>query len=661
VVQIDAVVTKDDKHVTDLKAEDFEILEDGKPQTITNFSFISLVPKINERDVNAKDTSPTKASDAPPTVPTKLRAEDPHRTIAIVVDDMGISFESMGRVRKQLQRFVEQEMRPDDLVAIIRTGGEVGALQQFTTDKRLLLRAIQNVRWNLCSRAGISVVPGLDLASPSLCSNPSQPLGSTIDALRFILQGMRKMAGRKSMVILSDDLPVDNPDETLPRGPVRAILPSDEGASESDASPESKYGNEAAFQSVAELAIRSSVVIYGADTSGLTPLSLPPPDPARVNLRPTGSQPFDTLRTMYPRFDRSAGLDLLTRRTGGFAVKNSNDFGLKKFSRDQEGYYLIGYRPATETFNRRFHSIKVRVKRPGLKVRTRSGFYGMTDEDAWPIQYTERDQMNIALMSPFGASGIEVHLTALFADLPQGGSVIRSLIHFPVGGLTFVEQPDGWHKATLNLSCIVFGDNGRVVQNRGETREIRLQGKDLEQVKGEGLIYQYDVPIKRPGAYQFRVAVRDAGSARIGTAREFIDVPELKKHQLVLSGLTLSTSSNDPTPSRSNLSSSAVRRFRIGTDLLFGYVIYNGRLDKGANLSAQTKIFREGKAVYVGQPKLIDVGGQNDMARINAGGGVQLATLDPGEYLLQIIVTDTTANEKKPRTATQWIEFEIVK
>jgi len=668
VVQIDAVVTKDGKQVTDLKAEDFEIFEDKKPQKITNFSYVSNISRSSE---NVVTTSPNKDRNAAPIAPVVVRAGDPHRTMAIVVDDLGIAFESIGRVRNQLRKFVEQDMRPNDLVAIIRTGGEVGALQQFTTDKRLLLRAIENLRWNISSRLGVSVLPpvGLDI-DPPLSSNIQYPIMDTLRAIRFILNGMREMPGRKSMLLLSDSLPVESEVLSLPSTPIRAAIPS-EDRSESDPWPTEMYGNNLALQRVAELAIRASVVIYAANTAGLLPTGITAADNFNVNLRPTGSQPFNTLSMRsHILQNASSGLDVLTRRTGGFLTKNSNNFGIKRVAEDQNGYYLIGYRPASETFNRRFHNIKVRVKRSGLSVRTRSGFFGMTDEDAMPIQYTARDQIALALMSPFGASDIEVHLSAVFANLPQRGSLIRSLIHFPASAITFTNEPDGWHKAILNLSCIVFGDNGGVVQQLSETREVRLRAESFDQIIRDGLTYQYDVPLKKHGSYQFRVAVRDAGSARIGTAREFIDVPELKKNQMVLSGITLSGyadskgSANDAPLAFNQLSNPALRRFKSGTNLLFGYAIYNARVDKQANipnLSTQTKIFRDGNVVYEGPLKPIDVAAQKDMDRIAAGGGVQLGTaLEPGEYLLQVMVTEPSVKEKR-RTATRWIDFEIVK
>ncbi|HSK62812.1 MAG TPA: VWA domain-containing protein, partial [Pyrinomonadaceae bacterium] len=133
-VQVDVVVTKDGKQISDLKAEDFEILEDGRRRQITNFAYIS---------VNRASTTPPSATDTNTVLPVK--PPQPHevrRTVAIVVDDLGMSFQSMANLRQYLRKFVSESLGPNDLVAIMRTGGEVGALQQFTSDQRLLSSAI---------------------------------------------------------------------------------------------------------------------------------------------------------------------------------------------------------------------------------------------------------------------------------------------------------------------------------------------------------------------------------------------------------------------------------------------------------------------------------------------------------------------------------------
>ena len=207
-VQIDAIVTKDGKLVSDLKAEDFEIFEDGKKQTITSFSYISNLPATSPAVTGTGERD--KSVPAPP-----LKRDDPRRTLAIVVDDLGLSAESMSQVRRQLRKFVNEQVQPHDLVAIIRTGTQLGALQQFTNDKRLLNRAVDQLRWNPCNRTGISVLPPTQRimevgTTEHVCGGFS--FFSTMKALGAIIDGMAELAGRKSLMILSDSLPTETQD-----------------------------------------------------------------------------------------------------------------------------------------------------------------------------------------------------------------------------------------------------------------------------------------------------------------------------------------------------------------------------------------------------------------------------------------------------------------
>ncbi|HKP47868.1 MAG TPA: VWA domain-containing protein, partial [Pyrinomonadaceae bacterium] len=152
-VQVDAtVVDRSGKQITDLKPEDFEILEDGRPQPISNFSY---VPVVNETVTTEKNKRREADKFAPPTPPEQLQPEQVRRSIALIVDDLGLSFESVYYVRRAIKKFVDEQMRSGDLVAIIRTGAGVGALQQFTTDKQLLYAAINRIKWNAYARGGI--------------------------------------------------------------------------------------------------------------------------------------------------------------------------------------------------------------------------------------------------------------------------------------------------------------------------------------------------------------------------------------------------------------------------------------------------------------------------------------------------------------------------
>lgn len=215
-VQVDAVVTKDGKLVKNLTADDFEIYEDGRKQAITSFAYISNVPATtNPPPPPAKD----KGRDPVPFTPLEPNAA--RRTLALVVDDLGLSAESMSRVRRQLRKFLTEEMQPNDLVAIIRTSGDVGVLQQFTNDQRVLNRAVDQLKWNPCSRVGVFLFPTHDTLTAISRGGNARPLSGDVSevacsqgslrnslrTLRFVLDAMGELPGRKSLVILSDSMP----------------------------------------------------------------------------------------------------------------------------------------------------------------------------------------------------------------------------------------------------------------------------------------------------------------------------------------------------------------------------------------------------------------------------------------------------------------------
>lgn len=661
-VQVDVVVTKDGKLVTDLRPEDFEILEDGKPQTITNFSYVSNVGSPGA--VKIVPTAGSKDKTVLPVAPAKINIGDPRRTIALLVDDLGMSFEDIAQVRSQLRKYVDEQLQPNDLVAIIRTGGEIGSLQQFTNDKRLLRDAIDHVKWNPCSRTGIDVFT--PVGTPRVGSRDYGPCGPLLESVRgsihvfhFVLRGMKYLPGRKSMVIFSDNMPLTKTEAQF---------------------PEDQLSYQVAVQKVAEQAIRSSVVIYAADTRGLQytgptaadQIKYPPSDQAQPDevinkIRLTRSQAL---------LDGRASADLLAKQTGGFLVKNSNDFGLQQVMNDQQGYYLIGYRPTDQTFTRRFHQIKARVKPRGLTVRTRAGFFGATDAEARSLELTTDDQMKKALISPFGANEIKLRLTSFFVDEASKGPTLRSFLYLEPRDLAFTEQPDGWRVANLDLKVMLFGDNGKVVGEEDQSGSLRLRGNAYERAQREGFVYSFDVPAKQSGAVQFRVAVRDLNSSRIGAAGQFVEVPDISGGRLALSGIMLGTTSDkvvSPMELRQDSSDDfrenvtdgpAMRKFRAGSALNVSYEIYNALIPASPSrpqLIEQSRIIRDGKVVFTSAATNIVSQTPSDRHRFKTSSEIKLAPdLEPGDYILQVIVTDQLAKEKQ-QIVSQWIDFEVVK
>lgn len=668
-VQVDVVVTKDGKQVKDLKAEDFEIFEDGKRQTITQFSYVSMGSGANAGPAPSPSAAPNTSAYSTPSDQVASR-----RTLAFVVDDLGMSFESMARVRDRLRKLIAQQVRPDDLVAVLRTGGGVGALQQFTTDKARLESAIKTLKWNPCSRVGARVLdPSRPFDYKNLNPCAVNSLSNTLEALRFIVKGMGDLPGRKSMIILSDSVPTDEPELFDPNSvikgksregqklPIRNII----------ANSVTMGGD---VDLIADLAIRSSVVIYGVDTQGLQTTGVNPSDEIfrgsyhlyRADAEPTVLINRERFRNIQSNREGAA---ILARRTGGFLVHNTNE--IEGVMEDQQGYYLIGYKPGGETFDRSFHRIKASLKKGGFTVRTRDGFYGVTEEQLRAKTGPPSDQMNRALVTPFSANDITVRVTTFFVDDPAAGSLLRSFLFVEASDLIFKGESDGTHVASLDLSSAVFGDNGAVIDRKDHNAVLRLRGEPYERVMREGVVYSFDTPVSKPGAFQFRVVVRDAATARVGSAGQVVNVPNLIDKRLALSGIVVrdeqtlqnSLAHKTVTGSDAFARGPAIRRFHQGSTLLFGYAVYNAQLNKTSHLPVlmvQTRVFRNGQQVYVSDPAPLNVAGQTDLKRLNGAARIQLGPqLLPGEYELQVIVDDQLAGEKQ-RTATQWIDFEVV-
>lgn len=686
-VQVDAVVTdKQGNPVTDLKSSDFEVYEDGRKQHITNFSFVGTQPEspLAPAVAPAKPDSKSKAS-LPPGPPVRLRPDQVRRTIALVVDDLGLSFESTGAVRDALKKFVDQQMQPGDLVAIIRTGAGMGALQQFTADKRQLYAAIERVRWNMNGRSGIGAFAPIDRNASGPRSNGDARSGvpqnrdegsrdavdelrteiysvGTLGALNFVVRGLRELPGRKSVILLSDGFRLYNRDENSQR-----VLES--------------------LRRLTDLANRASVVIYTIDARGLQTLMLTAADNVSDQTPQQIEEALDARR--QEMFDTQQGLQYLAQETGGFGIRNSNDLGrgIRRVLDDQRGYYLLGYVPDYSTFKldrglRKFHKIAVKVKTAGLNVRSRKGFYGIPEEVARPARRTPAQQVIGALMSPFTSGDVHLKLTSLYGHDPKAGSIVRSLLHIDPRDLSFTMKPDGSHEAVIDLVAVTFTDNGRIVQQEGRTYTLKVDDRHFAELMQRGFLYTVNVPVKKAGAYQLRVAVRDSESERVGSANQFIEVPDIGKKRLTLSGVVIS--GNNPARLRTAqqaadqtatdkegavedadpLAGPSMRLVRRGMELDYAFMIYNAQPEPKTNqlqLEYQVLLLKDGRQVFAGKATPIPVGQVTDLKHIPASGGLVLGTdLEPGEYVLQVIVTDKLAKEKS-RVATQWMDFELVK
>jgi VWFA-related protein len=695
-VQVDAVVTDaKGKPVTDLKVEDFELLQDGQPQKITGFDFINLAERRPTATPTISVQPRTRETDVPPppSMPS-LRADQIQRTMAIVVDDLALSFDSAVRVRETLKKWVDTEMRTGDLVAIVRTRSGMGSMQRFSMDRQTLRAAIDQIRYGP-GRVGTSSVAPLRGAMPtdgvldtSLFDDEVAHayLTGSLVAIRDVIRGLRDLPGRKSLILFTEDMRFTYLEGTAV--PTRSLV--------------TRTG-ETYMRRLADEANRSSVVIHAVDPRGVFFTGLTAEDNGNVTLETLVAEPVtdaeaqaqaeqaqtqgntapgppvpataDRVNQRYDQLIASRdGMVELTRRTGGLFAASTNDIGaaLRQVVDDGDGYYLLGYQPDLTTFDinkqTAFHSLRVRVKRPGLTVRSRSGFFGSPDTRSVPEPEARRNQLTKALTSPFESGDVRVRLTGLVYPGLKEAASITVMLHFDTRDVAFTESPEGLRAAEVDIVAVTFDAEGEPVDTMARTAKLAVPKEFYPELLKSGFVYALELPIKKPGAYQLRAVLRDAGTQRIGSAMQFINVPDFNNGRLTLSGIVLTEDSGaqkagepEQSPRAGQAGSPALRVFKPGAALVYAYQVLNPRTDadKKTQLDSRIRLFRNGEQVYEGNTQNVE---QRNVAldpkRLGVAGRIQLLKLQPGSYVLQIIVQDNNRYDKY-RIATQAIDFEV--
>jgi VWFA-related protein len=375
-IQIDAAVTDKEGHpVTDLRADDFTIEIDGKKQPVSNAMFFEGRP--GSETGGAASAAPATAS------------ASPDRTLVFIVDDLNISFLSMYKARLAMQKFAAGWDFKEARVGLRLTSENVQSVALSRSPERFD-EAIRKVRYSTRSSRGASSAPVEMRAGPDSGYPAAWTSGGSVDlhagwtgnpamewsnfeqriySLLSTINALRSIPGRKAVVLVSEGFTVGGDRERL-----GVASPFDSLFADRDSV-------DSALRMIVEVANRGSVVIYTIDPSGL----LPSGPGADVAFAPSLVAQRDA---WFERVGTQGTLQRLAEDTGGLSVYNRNDLkrGLSEIVSDQRAYYLVGFEPPRSAFERtsgrpKFHEIKLKVNRPDVRVRTRAGFYGVTDKE----------------------------------------------------------------------------------------------------------------------------------------------------------------------------------------------------------------------------------------------------------------------------------------
>lgn len=503
-IQVDvSVLDRDRRPVRGLTGKDFTLLEDGKPQSIT-----AMV------EMSASDPEAPADSWMRTVVPdVKVNNAEDGRVLLIILDDAGTSPEPLrnldGRAigpdpktaAKQVARAIVERLGPADLAAVIFTVKNKHE-QEFTSDRNRLFAAIEGFSPLVLN--GFNILRALDTYK---------------DAAKFLASIPQR---RKAIILISPFMP--------------SVLPIDVSAAgvnpiEVDSKPDGMR------QEVLEEALRGNVTFYNINPMMMNGLEneidqLLDPDSAT----PTGSASFGRPTSGPPPTPkyysdvRRAPLDQLT---GGFSIRRTADFaaGITQIFRETGSYYLLGYTNPTAKDDGKLRKIEVRVNRPDLTVRARTGYFAPKKNDA--TKYVSPMWNAIAGLLP--AKDIAMRISGATFAIPGKKEAALAIVlglRQPIGPEATGPVPE-----VVDVLAQAFTTNG---DRRGQPQVIRAELLLHPNPRGESKYEVLSLLKLKPGRYHIRVSATSHAQGKSGSIYYDLEVPDYAKAPLSLSGVLLS-------------------------------------------------------------------------------------------------------------------------
>jgi hypothetical protein len=260
----------------------------------------------------------------------------------------------------------------------------------------------------------------------------------------------------------------------------------------------------------------------------------------------------------------------------------------------------------------------------------------------------------------------------------KSGYQLRSWLHLDAHNLVMTKKAEGY-LVSLATVYLTSDANGRIGESNYMKYDIIIKEENLEWVKKQGVRFSIMLPVKKPGAYYVRVAVKDQASDKAGSAYEFINIPDLSKGRLAISNMFILNNNDDatwvrsgatkeqisnllaPTMQRDLSRSPALRTYAPGESIEYMALVYNANLkDKKPDLESQFILFKDGEEYKKGEPQTVDFDGVADFTRIPIRKKMILGTEMPkGDYVLQLQVKDKLESSKKNSLAIQTLNFVV--
>jgi len=511
VVNMEVFVTdKEGNPITGLEIDDFEVFEDGKPIAITNFYAVEDGTRIDFVGGEAQPVEEDKPRDPLAMPDRRVREdipEDQRLHLAVYIDNFNIRPFNRNRVFRRLREFLSQKLSRGDRVMLVSYDRSIHVRHPFTADPQLIANALFDLekvtghavhldseRRDVLRDIDEAESPGeVDWRIRQFAESQANDLAFSIDALKEIVESLAGLPGRKSIVYVSDGLPMVPAEDMY-----YALTQKFHDSSAVMLSRE--FDASRRFIELSSRAATNSVVIYTIDAAGLRA-----PASASVETATAGTPGAATFVDSINISNIQSPLLMMAEQTGGYAIYNSNDVGpgLERVAADFRSYYSLGYSPA-HSGTGRLYKIKIKLKgdRKGLRIRHRASYRDM------PLDARMTDVARASLT--YGLDSNPLDLVVRFGEASRQDKEIYMmpiLVGIPLENIVLVPLEEV-HEGRVRLYFGAMDEKGDMSDVHEVNVPVRIPLDELGDLSGKYFPFQTSLQI-RAGGHRVTVGIWD--------------------------------------------------------------------------------------------------------------------------------------------------------
>lgn len=620
--------------VRNLKPEDFAILEDNRPQKVVSFD-------IEDMDaVATRSVAQTKAlsglGTAPPATTENATSDQfkDRRLIVLFFDLSAMEPDEIDRAVTSAKHYVDTQMAPADLVAVVSLGSSLLVNQDFTADHELLKKQLQAF-----SRGGgqgyqegtTGTTEGTpDTGQPFTADDTEYNIFNTdrrLEALRSVAEKLSRLQQKKSLIYFTSGM-----DRT-------------------------GIENQSELRAATNAAVRANMAIYTMDLRGLQAL-VAGGEAQNASLRGTTAYSGQSmLNALNSNFTTQETLVTLASDTGGRSFLDSNDFGqvFNGVQQDTSTYYLLGYHSTNPARDGRYRHITVKVNVPGMKLDYRRGYYAPAD---YKHSHKEDKELQLEqeLASELPTTDLPVYLSTAYFRVDSNKFYVPISLAIPGSQIPFTRSSDR-DKATLDVIGMVLDNEHHPITHIRDT--VKLAIDTSSQVRRKNVQYDTGVSLV-PGKYHLKFVVRENETGRMGSFETDLEIPDLKTLPLKMSSVVLASQLqtakkgaplNPLVRDGQEIIPNVTHVFSASQHLRLYYEVYEpGRVSSETGSNASNIHLLTNVAFFRGSAKVFE-SSVVELTELNArdrkAGVFQLDlplnSLKPGFYTCQINVIDDSA------------------